>query len=90
MKEILGKCTTKSSTLLTKVTVHKNDIFDAKKQKQKNKNQLLINSIKFLQTDLGTDLANKITNSSNPFNSYIAKTNTSIESQLISTDLNRS
>ena len=31
MKEILGKCTTKSSTLPTKITVNKTDIFDAKK-----------------------------------------------------------
>ena len=32
MNEILGKCTTKSSTLRAKVTVHKTDIFDAKKR----------------------------------------------------------
>ena len=31
MKEILGKCTTRSSTLPTKITVNKTDIFDAKK-----------------------------------------------------------
>ena len=31
MKEILGKCTTKSSTLPTKITVNKTDIFDTKK-----------------------------------------------------------
>ena len=31
MKEILGKCTTKSSTLRTKITVSKTDIFDTKK-----------------------------------------------------------
>ena len=31
MKEILGKCTAKSSTLLTKVTVNKTDIFDTRK-----------------------------------------------------------
>ena len=31
MKEILGKCSTKSSTLPTKITVKKTDIFDAKK-----------------------------------------------------------
>ena len=30
MKEILGKCTTKSSTLPTKITVNKTDIFDTK------------------------------------------------------------
>ena len=30
MKEILGKCTTKSSTLPTKITVNKTDIFDIK------------------------------------------------------------
>ena len=32
MKEILGKCPTKSSTLPTKVILHKTDIFDAKKR----------------------------------------------------------
>ena len=42
MKEILGKCTTKSSTLPTKITVNKTDIFDTKKQ--------LMNSINILQT----------------------------------------
>ena len=31
MKEILGKCITKSSTLPTKITVSKTDIFDTKK-----------------------------------------------------------
>ena len=31
MKEILGKCTTKSSTLSTKITVNKTDIFNAAK-----------------------------------------------------------
>ena len=31
MKEIRGKCTTKSSTLPTKTTVNKTDIFDIKK-----------------------------------------------------------
>ena len=33
MKEILGKCTTKSSTLPTKITVNETDIFDAEKKK---------------------------------------------------------
>ena len=31
MKEILGKCTTKSSTFPTKITVKSTDIFDTKK-----------------------------------------------------------
>ena len=31
MKEIFGKCTTKPSTLPTKITVNKTDILDAKK-----------------------------------------------------------
>ena len=31
MKEILGKCTTKFSTLPTKITVNKTGIFDTKK-----------------------------------------------------------
>ena len=31
MKEVLGKCTTKSSTPPTKITVNKTDIFDTKK-----------------------------------------------------------
>ena len=39
MKEILGKCTTKSSAFLTKITVNKTDIFDVKKY--------LMNSINF-------------------------------------------
>ena len=39
MKEILGKCTTKSSAFPTKITVNKTDIFDVKKY--------LMNSINF-------------------------------------------
>ena len=35
MKEILGKCTTKSLALPTKITVNKTDIFDEKKKKKK-------------------------------------------------------
>ena len=41
MKDILVKCTAKSSTLPTKTTVNKTDIFDAKKW--------LMNSVNFLQ-----------------------------------------
>ena len=72
MKEILGKCTTKSSTLPTKITVNKTDIFDAAKIADKFN--------KFF-TNIATDLANKIPNVSKPFNSYKTKANTSIESQ---------
>ena len=42
MKEILENCTTKSSTLSTKITLKKTDNFDAKKY--------LMNSINVLQT----------------------------------------
>ena len=63
MKEILGKCNTKSSTLPTKITVNKTDNFF---------------------TNIGTDLANKIPNASKPFDSYITKANTSMESQPLS------
>ena len=67
MKEILGKCTTKSSTLQTKITVNKTDIFDAK--------QIADEFNKFF-TNIGTDLANKIPNASNPVDSYITEVNT--------------
>ena len=53
MKEILGKCTTKSSTLLTKITVNKTDIFDAAK---------IADEFNKFFTNIGTDLANKIPN----------------------------
>ena len=48
MKEILGKCTTKSSTLPTKITVNKTDIFDTKK---------IADEFNEFFTSIGTDLA---------------------------------
>ena len=75
MKEILGKSTTKSSTLPTKITVNKTDIFDAKKRADKFNNFF---------TNIGTDLTNKIPNASKQFDSYVTKVNTSMESQPLS------
>ena len=72
MKEVLEKCTTKSPTLPTKITVHKTDIFDAAK---------MADEFNRFFTNIGTDLANKIPNRSKPFDSYIPKANTSMESQ---------
>ena len=60
MKEILGKCITKSSNLLTKLTVNKTDIFDVKKIADEL-NKFFIN--------IGTDLGNKIPNASKRFDS---------------------
>ena len=56
MKKILGKCTTKSSTLLTKITVNKTDIFDTKQKKADEFNKFF--------TNIGTDLASKTPNAS--------------------------
>ena len=42
-----------------------------------------MNSINFF-TNTGTNLANKIPNASKPFDSYITKANTSMESQPLS------
>ena len=75
MKEILGKCTTKSSTLLTKITVNKTDIFDIKK---------IADEFNKFFTNIGTDLANKIPNASKRFDFYITKVNTNMESQPLS------
>ena len=75
MKEILGKCNTKPSTLRTKITVNKTDIFDAAK---------IADEFNKFFTNIGTDLANKIPNASKPFDSYIPKANTSMESQPLS------
>ena len=75
MKEILGKCTSKSSTLPTKITANKTDIFDAAK---------IADEFNKFFTNIGTDLANKIPNGSKPFDSYITKANTSMESQPLS------
>ena len=75
MKDILGKCTTKSSTLPTKSTVNKTDIFIVKK---------IADEFNKFFTNTGTDLANKILNTSQPFDSYITKVNTSMESQPLS------
>ena len=55
MKEILGKCTTKSSTLPTKITVNKTDIFIVKK---------IADEFNKFFTNTGTDLANEILNTS--------------------------
>ena len=73
MKEILGKCTTKSSTLLTKITVNKTDIFDTKKQ--------LMNSINFLQT---LELIWQIKKQMHQSDFYVTKVNASMESQPLS------
>ena len=75
MKEILGKSTTKSSTLPTKITVNKTDIFDTKK---------IADEVNKFFTNIGTDLANKIANTSKRFDFYITKVNTSMESQPLS------
>ena len=72
IKEILGKCNTKSSTPPTKITVNKTDIFDAAK---------IDDEFNKFFTNIGTDLANKIPNASKPFDSYITKANTSMKSQ---------
>ena len=55
MKDILGKCTTKSSTLPTKSTVNKTDIFIVKK---------IADEFNKFFTNTGTDLANEILNTS--------------------------
>ena len=75
MKEILGKCITKSSTLPTKITVNKTDIFDTKK---------IADEFNKFFTNIGTDLANKISNASKRFDFYVTKVNTSMESQTLS------
>ena len=75
MKEILGKCTTNSSTLPTEITVNKTDIFDAKK---------IADEFNNFFTNIGTDLANKISNASKRFDFYITKVNTFMESQPLS------
>ena len=62
-------------TLPTKITGNKTDIFDAAK--------IADESNKFF-TNIGSDLANKIPNASKPFDSYITKSNTSMESQPLS------
>ena len=55
MKELLGKCTTKSLTLPTKIAVNETDIFDATK---------IVDEFNKFFTNIGTDLANKIPNAS--------------------------
>ena len=71
-KEILGKCTTKSLTLPTKITVIKTGIFDARK---------IADEFNKFFTNVATDLANKILNASKRFDSYITKISTSMEFQ---------
>ena len=75
MKEIIGKCTTKSSTPPTKITANETDIFDAAK---------IADEFNKFFANIGTDLANEIPNASKPFDSYIIKANTSMEYQLLS------
>ena len=75
MKEILGKCSRKSSTLRTKITVNKTDVVEAKEIADESNNFF---------TNIGTDMANKIPNVSKRFDSYITKVNTSMESQPLS------
>ena len=75
MKEILGKCTTKSPTLPTKITVNKTYFFDIKK---------IADEFNKFFTNIGTGLANKIPNASKWFDFYITKVNTSMKSQALS------
>ena len=77
MKEILGKTTTKSSVLPTKITVSNkiNDIFDEKKEADEFNNFF---------TNIKYDLANKIPNASKSFHSYVTKVNTSVKPQILS------
>ena len=65
----------RSSTLPTKITVNKTDIFDTKK---------IADEFNKYFTNIGTDLANKIPNASKRFDLYITKVNTSMESQPLS------
>ena len=65
----------RSSTLPTKITVNKTDIFDTKK---------IADEFNKYFTNVGTDLANKIPNASKRFDLYITKVNTSMESQPLS------
>ena len=71
------QCTTKSSTLPTKILVNKTGIFDAKK---------IADEFNIFFTNIGTDLANEIPNASKQFDSYIIKVNISMESQPSSID----
>ena len=68
MKKILGKTTTKSSALATKITVNNkiSDIFKEKKEADEFNN---------LFTNIKTDLVNKIPNASKSFHSYVTKVN---------------
>ena len=68
MKKILGKTTTKSSALPTKITVNNkiSDIFKEKKEPDEFNN---------LFTNIKTDLVNKIPNASKSFHSYVTKVN---------------
>ena len=75
MKEILGKCTTKSPVLLTKTTVNETNSFDVKK---------IAYEFNQLFTNIRADLTNKIPNASKPFDSYINKVNTIMEFQPLS------
>ena len=70
MKEILGKSTTKFPSLPTKITVNKTDIFDAKK---------IADELNKFFTNIETGLANKISNASKRFDSYITKVHTSMK-----------
>ena len=75
MKEILGKCATKSSTLPAKITINKTAIFDIKK---------IADEFNKFFTNIGNNLANKIPNTSKRFDFYITKVNTNMESQPLS------
>ena len=64
IKEIVGKYTTKSSTLPTKITVNKTHIFDTKQ---------IADEFNKSFTNIGTDLANKIPNAPKRFDFYITE-----------------
>ena len=80
------------STFPTKITVKllkflMQKTSKQKKKQQKDRKEKIADELNKLFINIGTDMANKIPNASNPFDSYITEVNTSIESHEVNTSM---
>ena len=75
MKELIGKVTLKSSNLPQKITVSKVDLFYQTK---------IMHEFNFFFTNVGKNLVSKVTNTSNPFEYFVNKSDFVMETKPLS------
>ena len=75
MKELIGKVTLKSSNLPQKITVSKVDLFYQTK---------IMHEFNFFFANVGKNLVSKVTNTSNPFEYFVNKSDFVMETKPLS------